>query len=52
MNFMIDPLIPSMLNIELRVKLNALAGIANQEQIHSTRDGICLKSKIKSSHFS
>ena len=52
MNYMTDPLKLSMLNIEIKVKLNALAEIANQEQIHSTRDGICLKNRIKSNHFS
>ena len=52
MNYMTDPLKLSMLNIEIRVKLNALAGIANQEQIPSTRDGICLKSRTKSNRFS
>ena len=52
MNYMTDPSILSMLNIELKVKPNALAEIANQEQILSIKDGMCLKSRIKSNHFS
>lgn len=52
MSSMTDPLILSMLNIEIKAKHTAPARIANQEQIPFIRDGICLESKIKSNHFS
>ena len=49
---MTDPLILSMHNIESRAKPNVLAGIANQEQIPSTKDGMYLRNRIRSNRFS